>query len=162
LCLPVCCPTSSIALAGHQRGIRQTQRPQDTCTQCVLLCACLQVLAALSGGRLALHAQPVAKRWTRLAVPAAAGDSSITVIGDAVALEGWGPGREVLVTSSTFNPEQAETRRIVAVAGASSGQLQLTLDSPLLWNHGGGQYRYRTVQLSSSTLCVLSESPGLA
>lgn len=122
---------------------------------CCVLTPLKQVLAALAGGRLALHGQPVAKRWTRLAVPAASGDSSMTVLGDAVDLAGWGPGREVLVTSSTFNPEQAETRKIIAVAGAASlGQLQLTLDSPLLWNHGGGHYRYRAVQLSKQARCA--------
>jgi hypothetical protein len=101
-----------------------------------------QVLAAVSGGRLSLHGQRVTKRWTRLAAPAAPGDTTISVQGDAAVLAGWTAGKEVLITSSTFNPEQAETRRILAVDSTTQpGQLQLTLDAALLWTHGGTESR---------------------
>lgn len=101
-----------------------------------------QVLAVLSGGRLALHGQPVTKRWTRLAAPAVAGDNTIIIISGADLAAGWTVGKEVLITSSTFNPDQAETRRILAVNRWSlPDQLQLQLDAPLAWNHTGGEYR---------------------
>jgi hypothetical protein len=103
---------------------------------------CLQVLAAVSGGRLTLHGLPVPRRWTRLAGPVAAGDSVVTVAGGAPELTGWVSGREVLITSSTFNPEQAERRRILAVdSAAQPGQLQLTLDAALSYYHGGAENR---------------------
>lgn len=96
----------------------------------------------MAGGRLALHGLPVPKRWTRLAGAVSAGDSVITVVGGPAELPGWAPGKEVLITSSTFNPEQAETRRIVAVDSTTvSGQLQLTLDAGLSWYHGGAVNR---------------------
>lgn len=104
-----------------------------------------QVLAAVSGGRLSLHGQPVPKRWTRLAVAAYAGSSTMTVMLSPSELAGWIPGREVMITSSTFNPEQVEYRRITAVDAGSGGQdagtLQLTLDAPLTWDHAGDVFR---------------------
>lgn len=101
-----------------------------------------QVLAAVSGGQIALHGQRVTKRWTRLAAAAAPGNTTISVLGDASTLAGWAAGKEVLITSSTFNPDQAETRRILAVDGtAQPGQLQLTLDAALQWPHGGTESR---------------------
>lgn len=116
----------------------------DTCPSNTPWCcpSALQVLAAVSGGRLSLYGQRVTKRWTRLAAPAAPGDIAISVQGDAAVLAGWTAGKEVLITSSTFNPEQAETRRILAVDSTTqAGQLQLTLDAPLLWPHGGTESR---------------------
>lgn len=96
----------------------------------------------MSGGRLALHGLPVTRRWTRLAGPVAAGDSIITVASGATELTGWVPGREVLITSSTFNSEQAERRRILGVdSAAQPGQLQLTLDAVLSHYHGGAEIR---------------------
>jgi hypothetical protein len=101
-----------------------------------------QVLAAVSGGQLSLHGLLVARRWTRLAVPAAAGSTTITITGNATELAGWDSGKEVLITSSTFNPEQAETRRIVSVSSSAQlGQLQLTLDAPLSWYHAAADCR---------------------
>jgi hypothetical protein len=96
----------------------------------------------VAGGRLSLHGSSIPTRITRLAAPAAAGASNITVDGNSSSLAGWSAGKQVLVTSSTFNPDQVEFRRITAVAPAAErGRLVLVLDSPLVWGHGGGVYR---------------------
>jgi hypothetical protein len=43
-------------------------------------------IAAMSGGKLSLHGRPVARRWTRLQQPAAAGAASIVLDGSSL---GW-------------------------------------------------------------------------
>jgi hypothetical protein len=68
-----------------------------------------QVLAVINGGTLSLHGARVSRRWTRLAAPAAAGSASLSVSGAAL---GWAVGQTVVVTSTTFNPDQAEIRKI--------------------------------------------------
>lgn len=103
----------------------------------------MQVLAVVAGGRLSLHGSSIPTRITRLAAPAAAGSSSITVDGSSSSLAGWAAGKQILVTSTTFNPDQVEFRRIAAVQpAADSSQLVLVLDRPLDWSHGGGVYRW--------------------
>lgn len=102
----------------------------------------LQVLAVVGGGRLSLHGSSTPTRITRLAAPAAAGATSLTVEGNSSSLAGWSVGRQILVTSSTFNPDQVEFRRITAAVPASEGgRLVLTLDSALTWGHRGGLFR---------------------
>lgn len=86
-------------------------------------------LVALGGGRIELHGKPVVKRWTRLATAAAPGDTSITLAEPNL---GWAVGQKVVITSTSWNPWQAEERTIVAVAADGA---TLTLDSPLSWPH---------------------------
>jgi hypothetical protein len=107
-----------------------------------LSCCSLQVLAVVAGGRLSLHGSSIPTRITRLAAPAAAGSANLTVDGSSSSLAGWSVGKQILVTSTTFNPDQVEFRRITAVVPAAEGsQLVLVLDSPLAWTHAGGVYR---------------------
>eukprot|EP00882_Tetradesmus_deserticola_P028320 GHRQ01031547.1.p1 GENE.GHRQ01031547.1~~GHRQ01031547.1.p1 ORF type:complete len:162 (+),score=36.76 GHRQ01031547.1:705-1190(+) len=102
----------------------------------------LQVLAVVAGGRLSLHGSSISTRTTRLAAAAAAGSTDLTVEGNSSTLAGWSVGKQILVTSTTFNPDQVEFRRIIAAQpDAASGQLVLTLDSPLAWGHHGGVFR---------------------
>jgi hypothetical protein len=103
----------------------------------------LQVLAVVAGGRLSLRGSSIPTRITRLAAPAAANSTNITVDGSSSSsLAGWSVGKQILVTSTTFNPDQVEFRHIAAVQpAADSSQLVLVLDRPLSWNHGGGVYR---------------------
>uniref|UniRef100_A0A383WCP6 Fibrocystin-L n=1 Tax=Tetradesmus obliquus TaxID=3088 RepID=A0A383WCP6_TETOB len=120
-------------------GTRQT--PQLAISNDLVLGS--KVLAVVAGGRLSLHGSSIPTRITRLAAPAAAGSSSITVDGSSSSLAGWSVGKQILVTSTTFNPDQVEFRRIAAVQpAADSSQLVLVLDSLLAWSHGGGVYSY--------------------
>jgi hypothetical protein len=99
------------------------------------------MLAVVAGGRLSLHSSSI-PCITRLAAPAAAGSTNLTVDGNSSSLAGWSAGKQVLVTSTTFNPDQVEFRRIAAVVpSAATGQLVLVLDTPLAWGHGRGVYR---------------------
>jgi hypothetical protein len=95
----------------------------------------LQTLAAIPGGTISLHGQPLTQRWTRLAATAAAGTRSLTLVDSS--LPGWTVGRRVLVTSSSYNPWQYEIANISAVGTNAGGQVVLTLASQLLWRHTG-------------------------
>lgn len=87
-------------------------------------------LAAVGGGRIDLHGTPVARRWTRLAATAPAGATTITL---AQGNLGWPVGSKVLITSTSWNPWQAEVRTITAVSGTDG--TVLTLDEPLVAPH---------------------------
>jgi hypothetical protein len=97
----------------------------------------------VSGGRLSLHGSSIPSRITRLAAPAAAGATNITVDGSSSSsMAGWSIGNQILITSSSFNPDQVEFRRIAAVVpAAEAGRAVLLLDRPLNWSHSGGVYR---------------------
>jgi hypothetical protein len=95
----------------------------------------LQTLAAIQGGFISLHGQPLTQRWTRLAATAAAGTRTLTLADTS--LPGWTPGRRVLVTSSSYNPWQYEIANISSVATNAGGQVVLTLASSLSWRHAG-------------------------
>ncbi len=80
----------------------------------------LQVLAAIEG-TIDLHGQPVLKRWTRLASPAAAGDTTIKVA-DPI---DWAPGLQIVIASTTFNPLQAE---VVTIHDVSDDMQTIVLE----------------------------------
>ncbi|KIZ06824.1 hypothetical protein MNEG_1125 [Monoraphidium neglectum] len=104
-----------------------------------------KVLAVINGGTLSLHGARVSRRWTRLAAPAAAGSASLSISGAAL---GWAVGQTVVVTSTTFNPDQAETRKITGVTEVpasgtgAENTTRLALDAPLSWDHGARTASY--------------------
>ena len=92
-----------------------------------------KVLAAFGGGKIDLFGLPVQRRWTKLTATATAASTTLIVDGDPL---GWSVGQQLLVTSSSWNPWQAETHTIAALApGAAAGTTSLTLDSPLAYDH---------------------------
>ena len=90
-----------------------------------------KALAVLAGGTLELHgAKGLDASWARLSATAPAGASSLTL--DAPSLASWGPGDEVAIASTDFDPYQTERVRIASVAGSV-----VTLSSPLKFKHFG-------------------------
>ncbi|MDY6984727.1 MAG: G8 domain-containing protein, partial [Pseudomonadota bacterium] len=81
----------------------------------------------LSGGTLNLHGNRT-NTWTKLAATAAAGATSIEVLNAAE----WQVGDEIVLASTDYDPRQAETRLISAIAGNT-----ITLDKPLQYMHFG-------------------------
>src|SRR4029077_12296581 len=66
--------------------------------------------------------------WTKLARTAEAGSNSIQVLNAA----GWRVGDEIVLTSTDFDPRQAERRTISAISGNT-----ITLDKKLDFMHFG-------------------------
>ncbi len=89
-----------------------------------------KVLAAIRGGTIDLYGRPVARRWTRLAAPAAIGDGNITL---ADGSHGWRVGDRIVITATTFNVWQSEMRSITAIRDNGT---TLVLDTPLQQPHG--------------------------
>lgn len=81
----------------------------------------------LMKGILSLHGDRT-NTWTKLAGTAQAGSARINVINAS----GWRKGDVIALASTDFDPAQAETRTIAAVAGNA-----ITLDRPLKYMHFG-------------------------
>jgi len=81
----------------------------------------------ISGGTLNLHGSQK-NSWTKLAQTAATGSTSIEVL-DA---SGWRAGDEIVLTSTDYDPRQAERRTISAISGNT-----ITLDKKLDYMHFG-------------------------
>src|SRR6187397_416041 len=81
----------------------------------------------LSGGTLNLHGDRT-NTWTKLAKTAEAGSNSIDVLNAAQ----WKVGDEIVLSSTDFNPRQAERRTIAAISGNN-----ITLDKKLEYMHFG-------------------------
>lgn len=111
--------------APHHAGDRGTQ--QWAITNSLNFGA--KALVAVSGGSIHLYGAPVAQRWTRLNATAAAGDTSLLL---AEPQPDWRPGQRVLLTSTTYNPWQAEEATITAMSG---GGTVLELEQPLQYSH---------------------------
>jgi len=79
-------------------------------------------------GRLEMHGKPRDFTWTMLSTTAEAGATEITLM-DAV---DWVIGEELVIASTDFDMNQAETRHITAV---SLNRKTLTLDKPLKYLH---------------------------
>jgi hypothetical protein len=79
-------------------------------------------LGAMAGGRIDLHGEPGVVSWTQLTGPHATGTSTLEVL-DAT---GWRVDDEIVVATGSPEPDEAEVRRIVAIAGQ-----RVTLDAPL-------------------------------
>jgi hypothetical protein len=91
-------------------------------------------LMTRNGGILALHGAAETS-WTQLGASAVAGASSI-VLKEPVT---WNVGDEIVIASTTFDMNQAETRRISTV---SSDGRRLGLDAPLQYGHFGKLQSY--------------------
>jgi len=78
-------------------------------------------------GTLSLHGDRT-NAWTRLASTARAGSARIQLLNAA----GWRKGDRIVLASTDFDPAQAETRTIAAIAGNT-----ITLDTPLHYMHFG-------------------------
>jgi hypothetical protein len=81
----------------------------------------------LSGGTLNLHGTRT-HTWTKLAATAEKGTSTIEVLNASQ----WQVGDEIVLTSTDYNPRQAERRTIAAINGNS-----ITLNAPLEYMHFG-------------------------
>lgn len=90
-----------------------------------------KVLAAYGGGKIDLYGLPVQKRWSKLAATALANTATLVVDGSQL---GWSVGQKVMVTSSSWNPWQAEFNTIIAISPGSN-TTTLTLDSKLQTDH---------------------------
>ena len=80
-------------------------------------------------GELSLHGVHRATSWSRLALTAAAGDSSITVTTDV----DWQAGDEIVFTQTTYGRKSTETYSIAAIGGADNRTLRL--DRPVDETH---------------------------
>jgi hypothetical protein len=76
--------------------------------------------------------------WTRLSQTAHAGDVSITLI----EVTDWAIGEKIVIAGTNFDNDQAETRIISAVDGAT-----LTFEEPLLHTHISLNPEYGGVEL---------------
>ncbi len=81
----------------------------------------------LSGGTLNLHGNRT-NTWTKLALTAEAGATSIDVLNAAQ----WKAGDEIVLASTDYDPRQAERRTIAAISGNT-----ITLDKKLDYMHFG-------------------------
>ncbi len=81
----------------------------------------------LMAGTLSLHGDRQ-NAWTKLAKTAKAGSTRIEVLNAA----GWRKGDVIVLSSTDFDPHQAEQRTVAAVSGNA-----LTLDKPLQYMHFG-------------------------
>ncbi len=85
-----------------------------------------RVLAVMSGS-LELHGRP-RTTWTRLGASVGAGNSSIQLAGPV----DWEPGDRIVISSTDFDPFQAEEAVVVSAQGG-----QITLQAPLRYGHWG-------------------------
>jgi len=91
-------------------------------------------------GEVDMEGRAVVLPWTKLALTASAGDTSITIQGDASA-GGWRTGDEIAISTSSFRPEEAETRTIASIASSSEASdssglvTEITLTEALSFSH---------------------------
>jgi len=81
----------------------------------------------MMGGTLSLHGNRT-NAWTKLSKTADAGSTSIEVLNAA----GWRAGDEIVLSSTDFDPRQAERRTIASIKGNT-----ITLDKKLDYMHFG-------------------------
>ncbi|HUG84554.1 MAG TPA: G8 domain-containing protein, partial [Euzebya sp.] len=83
---------------------------------------------AVHGGTLDIHGTQPTRTWTRLAATAVAGSSTMAL----QASPGWQPGDQIVIASTSTDPDQAEQRTVTASSGTT-----VTLDQPLAHTHWG-------------------------
>ena len=76
-------------------------------------------------GEIELEGREAQLPWTKLASTAAAGSTVVTVNGNAKE-GGWRVGDDVVVSTSSFSPAEAETRTISAIADAVTSAAGVT------------------------------------
>lgn len=77
-----------------------------------------------------LHGLNRSDSWTHLDATVAIGATQITLVKQV----DWQVGEKIMITSTSFNKDEAEERTITAVA-AAGGKTTLTLDTPLSYQH---------------------------
>lgn len=93
-------------------------------------------------GDINLYGASSLPQTTHLAVPAAPGDTAITVTDAAQ----WQPGEEIFLTSTGHSWEEAEYAIIVACNGTT-----VTLAEPLRFGHFGAADMFRDAAISAKT-----------
>jgi hypothetical protein len=93
-------------------------------------------------GGLDLHGTPRAVQWTKLQQSANMGAESV-VLAEEV---DWLPGEQIMITTSSYDGEETEIRRIVSVESNN-----VILDSPLDHNHLG---KFENLTSKHSTACT--------
>ena len=83
---------------------------------------------AVQGGTLDIHGQAPDAPWTRLASTATVGSTQIRL----EEAPGWRVGDQIVLASTSLDPDDAEERTVTAVDGAV-----VTLDQPLTRTHWG-------------------------
>ena len=92
------------------------------------------VISSINGGVLDIHGADTVS-WTKLAVTTQADPLRIT-LSQAVT---WPVGAEILITSTSTNYNESETRKISSI---TPNGLTITLDTALTYNHNGTQPAY--------------------
>jgi hypothetical protein len=99
--------------------------PAD-CTNCSLDLGA-KVLAALSGGTISLWGRPAAQRWVKLG---ATYNASSTTLVLSTPFHGWAVNQTLVVTSSTYNPQQHE---YTVIKGIAADGMTLTISPALTY-----------------------------
>ena len=86
-------------------------------------------LCAMGGGQLQIYGEDRLS-WTKLSASAAVGETKLALLEAG----GWRAGEKIVIASSSFNPEEAETANIKSV---SSDGKTLTLETGLKYAHYG-------------------------
>lgn len=89
-----------------------------------------KIISAVFGG-MELHGRDIGSSWVRLAQTAAAGSNTIVVEGD---ISNWQADDEIIVTSTTFRPDETERKLINAI---DYGTNTITLETALTYRHQG-------------------------
>ncbi len=105
-----------------------------------------------ANARADFHGAPKPKVWTKLAQDANAGSSEI-VLKDTPT--GWRTGDKLLITPSSENPDQWETKSISAISGN-----KITLNSPLLFAHKGSLHAFNKVSNNTRTVSSAADLTG--
>ncbi|KAK3258451.1 hypothetical protein CYMTET_32501, partial [Cymbomonas tetramitiformis] len=127
--------TALIELHG-QRDTPQWALSNDANLGAKVLAAVARYVESVDGartrlvGQILLHGRPILRRWTRLAASAAAGSETLALAQPV----DWSRGQEVVVTSASWNPHEAE---VAVIRRVLSGGLELELEAPLKHDHKG-------------------------
>lgn len=92
-----------------------------------------KVIIVYGSGIWSAHAVGRTPTWTQVSASISAGDTSLTV---SVPVD-WKVGDEILITSTDFNGEQSERRRIQSITGQT-----ITFNEPLVFGHFGEILNY--------------------
>lgn len=101
-----------------------------------------KAIMVMGGGQLEMHGKPKTS-WTQLGATATAGSNSITLKEPI----NWQVGDEIVIASTDFDMNHAETR-IITTANSTTNY---TLNEPLIYNHFGEIQNYTHGKDSSIT-----------
>ena len=109
-------------------------------------------------GVLRMCGKPIERAWTHLVATAAVGDKVLLVRGQL----GWSVGQKILVASSSFNPEEAETLTIAAIAWLGEGVTRIEVLEPLAFRHISEQASaVNTTRRIETEVALLSRSVNI-